>query len=55
MCLLRFSGRLHTRGFALHLAGTGTYEDNVLPSGLPAGSPEDRLTRAGGRYLDTPA
>ncbi|MFF5563204.1 hypothetical protein ACFY7Z_29870 [Streptomyces sp. NPDC012623] len=55
LCRLRFTGVLHTWGFALHLASTGKYEDNFLPSGLPAGSPEDCVTCAGDLYLDTPA
>lgn len=53
LCRLRFTGALHTWGFALYLASTGKYEDNFLPSGLPAGSPEDCLTCAGDLYLDT--
>lgn len=55
LCHLRFTGTLHTWDFALYLASNGKYEDNYLPSGLPASSPEDCLTCAGGLYLDTPA
>ncbi|MEU3734180.1 hypothetical protein AB0E81_33030 [Streptomyces sp. NPDC033538] len=55
LCSLRFTGVLHTWGFALHLASTGKYEDNFLSSGLPAGSPEDCVTCVGDLYLDTPA
>ena len=55
LCRLRFTGALHTWGFALYLASSGKYDDNFLPSGLPAGSPEDCLTCAGDLYLDTPA
>lgn len=54
LCRLRFQGVLHTWGFALYLASTGKYEDNVLPSGLPFGSPEDCLACAGDLYLDAP-
>ncbi|MEV6675228.1 hypothetical protein [Streptomyces sp. NPDC051162] len=55
LCRLRFTGALHTWGFALYRASTGRYEDNFLPSGLPASSPEDCLTCAGLLYLDGPA
>ncbi|WP_251065834.1 hypothetical protein [Streptomyces sp. ISL-36] len=54
LCRLRFTGVLHTWGFALYLASRGGYADNVLPSGLPFGSPEDALDCACGLYLDTP-
>ncbi len=54
LCRLRFTGALHTWGFALYLASSGKYEDNFLPSGLPAGSPEDCITCAGALYLDSP-
>lgn len=42
---LRFTGApaLHTWGFALYLASRDTYQDEILPSGLPFGSPEDCL------------
>ena len=55
LCRLRFTGALHTWGFALYLASRGGYQDNYLPTGLPVGSPEDCLDCAGGLYLDTPA
>ncbi|MFE6905807.1 AAA family ATPase [Streptomyces erythrochromogenes] len=48
---LRFTGVLHTWGFALYLAGDDSYRDDILPSGLPAGSPEEALDRAGDLYL----
>ncbi|QEV29953.1 ATP-binding protein [Streptomyces coeruleorubidus] len=52
LCRLRFTGVPHTWGFALYLAGNDSYRDNVLPSGLPAGSPEEALDCAGGLYLN---
>jgi hypothetical protein len=55
LCRLRFGGVLHSWGFALYLASRGGYEDNVLPSGLPIGSPEECLDCACGLYLDSPA
>lgn len=56
LCRLRFTGVLHTWGFALYLASHGTYQDNILPTGLPLGSPEDCLDCACYLYLgDQPA
>jgi hypothetical protein len=54
LCRLRFTGRLHTWGFAIYLASRDGYEDNILPSGLPAGSPEEALDCACGLYLNDP-
>ncbi|MEY9838019.1 hypothetical protein [Streptacidiphilus sp. EB103A] len=54
LCRLRFTGVLHTWGFALHLASSDSYKDNILPSGLPAGSPEEALDCAGDLYLSGP-
>ncbi|MER5738816.1 ATP-binding protein [Streptomyces sp. NPDC002262] len=51
LCRLRFTGVLHTWGFALYLAGDDSYRDDILPSGLPAGSPEEALDRAGALRL----
>ena len=36
LCRLRFTGILHTWGFALHLASRDGYRGNLLPSGLPS-------------------
>ncbi|MEU6235756.1 ATP-binding protein, partial [Kitasatospora sp. NPDC047058] len=55
LCRLRFTGVLHTWGFALYLASSNTYRDNILPSGLPAGAAEEALDCAGDLYLDAPA
>ncbi|QMU70209.1 hypothetical protein [Streptacidiphilus sp. P02-A3a] len=54
LCRLRFTGVLHTWGFALYLASRDGYTDNVLPSGLPAGSPEECLDCACSLYLGSP-
>ncbi|MEU8972923.1 ATP-binding protein [Streptomyces monashensis] len=51
LCRLRFTGVLHTWGFALHQAGDGSYRDGILPSGLPAGSAEEALDYAGNLCL----
>jgi hypothetical protein len=56
LCRLRFTGVLHTWGFALYLVSRDKYEDNFLPTGLPFGSPEDCLDCACYLYLgDQPA
>ncbi|MFC9930218.1 AAA family ATPase [Streptomyces sp. NPDC127190] len=52
LCRLRFTGVPHTWGFALYLAGNDSYRDSLLPSGLPAGSPEEALDCAAELYLN---
>jgi hypothetical protein len=42
-------------GFAISLASTDGYQDSVLPSGLPVGTPEEALDCACGLYLTDPA
>ncbi|MCC9311730.1 hypothetical protein LN042_32480 [Kitasatospora sp. RB6PN24] len=54
LCRLRFTGVLHTWGFALYLASSDSYKDNILPSGLPAGSPDEALDCACALYLGDP-
>ncbi|MEU9456839.1 ATP-binding protein [Streptomyces sp. NPDC048277] len=51
LCRLRFTGVLHTWGFARYDAGSDGYRDDILSSGLPAGSAEEALDCAGGLYL----
>ncbi|WP_223206329.1 ATP-binding protein [Streptomyces xanthii] len=55
LCRLRFTGVLHAWGFALYRAGHDSYRDHILPSGLPAGSPEEALDCAGALYLSARA
>jgi len=56
LCRLRYNGSASIWGFAIYLASRDGYEDNILPSGLPAGSPEEALDCACGLYLgDTTA
>jgi hypothetical protein len=54
LCRLRFTGVLHTWGFAIYAATSDGYQDNILPSGLPIGSPEEALDCACGLYLNDP-
>jgi hypothetical protein len=44
----------HTWGFAIYRASHDDYEDSYLPTGIPAGSPEDALDCACGLYLNNP-
>jgi predicted kinase len=53
LCRLRFTGALHTWGFAFYLASSDSYRDSILPGGLPVGSPEEALDCAGELYLNT--
>lgn len=46
---------MYTWGFATYLASRDGYQDNVLPSGLPAGGREEALAYACGLYLNDPA
>ena len=48
---LRYGGSARHWGFGLYLASSGKYEDQILPSGLPIGSPEEALDCAGRLYL----
>jgi len=48
---LRYGGSARSWGFGLYLASSGRYENQILPSGSAAGSPEEALDCAGGLYL----
>jgi hypothetical protein len=45
-------GSAHAWGFAIYLASRDDYQDSVLPSGYLAGTPQEALDCACGRYLD---
>ncbi|MED5803843.1 hypothetical protein VX037_22705 [Gordonia sp. Z-3] len=51
---LRYNGSASRWGFAIYLASTGKYQDSVLPTGYPFGSPEETLDCACGLYLNDP-
>lgn len=55
LCRLRYGGSASSWGFALHLYSSGKYEDQILPTGALAGSPEDALDCACNLYLGGPA
>lgn len=54
LCRLRYTGSANKWGFAIHLASQDGYEDSLLPSGLPAGTPEEAIDCACGLYLGDP-
>lgn len=54
LCRLRYHGSASIWDFAIYLASRDSYEDNILPSGLPAGSPEEALDCACDLYLNDP-
>jgi hypothetical protein len=56
LCCLRYTGSASTFGFAIYRASHDDYAKAVLPSGYPAGSPQEALDCACGLYLaDTTA
>jgi hypothetical protein len=54
LCRLRYGGSASSWGFALYRASHDDYQDNILPPGHHAGSPEDALDCACGLYLADP-
>ena len=54
LCRLRYAGSANLLGFAIYLASRDSYQDSVLPSGLPVGTPEEALDCACGLYLADP-
>ena len=56
LCRLRYGGYASRWGFAIWRASHEDYQDSVLPTGSPAGTPEEALDCACGLYLgDTTA
>lgn len=43
---LRYGGSAHSFGFAIYSAARGRYEDALLLTGLPAGTPQEALDTA---------
>jgi hypothetical protein len=46
LCRLRYGGSAHSFGFAIYSAARGGYQDAVLRTGLPAGTPQEALDTA---------
>jgi hypothetical protein len=51
LCRLRYGGSASTWGFAIYRASRDDYEKSILPSGWPAGTPQEALDCACGLYL----
>jgi hypothetical protein len=43
---LRYGGSAHSFGFAIYSAAHGRYQDAVLRTGLPIGTPQEALDTA---------
>jgi hypothetical protein len=54
LCRLRYGGSASRWGFAIYRASHDDYQDNILPSGQTAGSPQEALDCACGLYLGAP-
>lgn len=54
LCRLRYNGSASIWGFALYLHSNAKYQDQILPTGSFAGSPEDALDCARNLYLTGP-
>ena len=54
LCRLRYGGSASRWGFAIYRASHDDYQDNILPNGQFAGSPEEALDCACGLYLNDP-
>jgi hypothetical protein len=46
LCRLRYGGSAHSFGFAIYSAAHDRYEDSVLRTGFPAGTPQEALDTA---------
>jgi hypothetical protein len=55
LCRLRYAGSATLWGFAIYLASKDGYEDSILPSGQPSGTPQEALDCACGLYLADPS
>jgi hypothetical protein len=55
LCRLKDTGHPEMWGFALFTYSNERYEENILPTGLPFGTPEAALDCAAGLYLGDPS
>ncbi len=46
LCRLRYGGSAHSFGFAIYSTAHDRYQDAVLRTGLPAGTPQEALDTA---------
>jgi hypothetical protein len=49
---LRYTGSANDWGFAIYRASHDNYENSILPSGYPFGTPQEALDCACGLYLN---
>ena len=54
LCRLRYGGSAHSFGFAIYSAPRDRYQDAVLLTGLPAGTPQQALDTACTVHLAAP-
>jgi hypothetical protein len=55
LCRLRYVGSATVWGFAIYLASKDGYQDSLLPSGRPSGTPQEALDCACGLYRADPS
>jgi hypothetical protein len=55
LCRLRYVGSATVWGFAVYLASKDGYQDSLLPSGRPSGTPQEALDCACGLHLADPS
>jgi hypothetical protein len=46
LCRLRYGGSAHSFGFAIYSAARDRYQDAILRTGLPTGTPQEALDTA---------
>ena len=46
LCRLRYGGSAHSFGFAIYSAASDRYQDALLRTGLPTGTPQEALDTA---------
>jgi len=54
LCRLRYGGSAHSFGFAIYSAAHDRYQDAVLLTGLPIGTPQEALDTACTLHLTGP-
>jgi hypothetical protein len=54
LCRLRYGGSAHSFGFAIYSAAHHRYQDAVLRTGLPTGTPQEALDTACTVHLTGP-
>ena len=55
LCRLRYGGSAHSFGFAIYSAAHDRYQDAILRTGLPVGTPQEALDTACTIHLTGPS